>query len=555
MKKIVKIYLFVLIGVFFTSCENSINDMPQNYLEVNEILVDSTYVIGFVDDMYGSLPTGYSRLGGTSMMASATDEAVESPNNTEAENMAIGVWAASNTRDDVWAKMYNAIRKTNVFLNEVHPNIPQGLFKSENTVTLLTGQTYFMRALFHFELVKRYGGVPIVTKVFKAGEGTDIARNNFDDCIKFIVDECDRAAAILPVEWSVATLDFGHVTKGAALALKSRALLYAASPLFNDSQKPENTIEHGAYDQNKWISAASAANDVIALNYYTLFANYQNFFTTINNNKEIILAKMAAQNNDVEKLNGPSGFTGGGGGSCPTLDLVDSYLMYDGSKFDWNNPIHASNPFLDREPRFYASILHNGASWMGDLIDTYEGGNDLGTTNSTKTSFYLKKFMSESAKWFGGTPGNTYHCFPIFRYAEVLLNYAEAQNEVSGPITAGTYSLTALAALNQVRARVGLPEISTSVTKEELRTIIREERKIELAFEEHRHLDLRRWKIAANILNKAVNGLKITLNTDGSFTYQKIEVQKRVFKPEMYLYPIPQGEINRSNSLIQNTGW
>jgi starch-binding outer membrane protein, SusD/RagB family len=555
MKKIINIFLLALVGLIYTSCENSINDMPQDYLDVNDILTDSTYVIGFVDDMYGPLPTGYSRLGGTSMIASATDEAVESPGNTEAEYMALGVWAASNTRDDVWATMYNAIRKTNVFLNEVQPNIPQSLFKSENTVKLLTGQTYFMRALFHFELVKRYGGIPIVTKVFKAGEGTDVARDKYDDCIKFIVDECDKAAAILPVEWPVATLDFGRITKGAALALKSRALLYAASPLFNDSQKPENTIEHGAYDPNKWALAASAANDVIALNYYQLFANYQNFFITINNNKEIVLVKMAAQNNTVEKLNGPSGYTGGGGGSCPTLDLVNSYLMNDGSKFDWNNPAHASDPFLNREPRFYASILYNGVGWMGDVIDTYDGGNDLGTANSTRTGFYMKKFMSESAKFFGGTTGNTYHCFPLFRYAEVLLNYAEAQNEANGPTILGNNQITALAALNQVRARAGLPAISTSVTKEEFKVIVRDERKIELAYEEHRHLDLRRWKIASDVLNKPVKGLKIIKNIDGSYTYQPFDAQNRVFEPKMYLYPIPQNEINRNKSLVQNNGW
>jgi len=555
MKRIVYILLFALVSMVYTSCENSINDLPQDYLDVNDILIDSTYVIGFVDDMYASLPTGYSRLGGTSMIASATDEAVESPSNTEAENMAIGVWAASNTRDDVWASMYSAIRKTNVFLNEVQPSIPKGLFKSEKTVNLLAGQTYFMRALFHFELVKRYGGIPIVTSIFKVGEGTDIARDKYDDCIKFIVDECDKAAAILPVEWPVAALDFGRVTKGAALSLKARALLYAASPLFNNSATPDNTVEHGAYNQNKWQIAASAANDVIALNYYQLFATYQNFFTTISNNKEIIFLDMAGQNNTVERLNGPSGYTDGGGGSCPTLNLVDSYLMKDGSKFDWNNPVHAANPFVNREPRFYASVLYNGASWMGDVIDTYEGGNDLGTANSTKTSFYLKKFMSESAKWFGGSTGNTYHCFPIFRYAEVLLNYAEAQNEANGPTFSGTYSITALAALNQVRARVGLPAISSSVTKDEFSAIVREERKIELAFEEHRHLDLRRWKLATNVLNTPVKGLKIIKKVDGSFTYQPSEVQTRVFKPEMYLYPIPQSELNRSNSLVQNAGW
>jgi len=554
MKRIKYILLFAVTGLFWSACENSIDDLPQDYLNVNDLLTDTTYVIGFVDDMYASIPDGYNRLEGNSMIASSTDEAVECGINTEAEQMAQGIWSSANTHDGMWTAMYEGIRKTNVFFEEIEPAISEGLFRSENTISLLRGQAYFFRALFHFELVKRYGGVPLVTEVLKAGDGLDIPRDDYDDCIGFIVDQCDQAAAILPVEWPTATVNFGRATKGAALALKARALLYAASPLFNDPSKAENSPEHGAYSAAKWQAAAQAANDVIALGYYDLFADYQNFFTTLNNNKEIIFLHMALQNNEVEKLNGPSGYTGGGGGSCPTLDLVESFRMTDGSAFDWNNPTHAADPFANREPRFYATVLYNGAPWMGDVVDTYEGGNDLGSSNSTKTGFYLKKFMSESARWFGGNTGNTYHCFPLFRYAEVLLNYAEAMNEAYGPSDLASFSMNAVTAVNQVRTRAGLPGIDAGVSKEALRELIRHERKIELAFEEHRHLDLHRWKTAENVLNEPVHRLIITME-NGSYSYEPKVAQTRVFRPEMYLYPIPRTEINRNSSLTQNTGW
>ncbi len=555
MKRILYILLIAVSSVLWTSCEYSIDDVPLYFLGVDDIVSDSMFTIGFVEDMYGSLPKGYSRLEGTSMISSTTDEAVESGRYTEAEKMALGAWSASDTHDDAWGTMYAAIRKTNVFLDEIYPAIPEGLFNSQRTVELLKGQAYFFRALFHFELVKRYGGVPIVTTVLKAGDGTNTPRDTYDDCVSFIVAECDRAANILPVEWSNASVDFGRITKGAALALKARALLYAASPLFNDATKSENTLEHGAYDVDKWKQAAQAAHEVMALNYYQLYYSYQGFFTNISNNKEIILLRMEGQNNTVERLNGPSGFTDGGGGACPTLDLVNSYAMADGSDFDWNDPIQAAHPFENREVRFYASVLSNGDSWMGEVIDTYEGGDDMGSINSSKTGFYLKKFMSENARWFGGYTGGTYHCFSSFRYAEVLLNYAEAMNEAFGPSDPETFTKTAVAALNEVRLRAGLSGIDANIEKEALRDIIRRERKVELAFEEHRHLDLRRWKVASEVLNTPVKGLKIIKNEDGTFSYQPQVAQSRVFKPEMYLYPIPQNEINRNSKLVQNTGW
>lgn len=163
--------------------------------------------------------------------------------------------------------------------------------------------------------------------------------------------------------------------------------------------------------------------------------------------------------------------------------------------------------------------------------------------------------MSEDAQWFGGTPGSTIHCFPFIRYAEILLNFAEAMNEANGPENAGTFGLTALSAVNQVRTRAQVPLLPSGLSKEVMREKIQHERQIELAFEEHRHLDIRRWKLAESVFGKPVYGLKILSNEGNKFTYERKIVQNRVFRAEMYLYPIPQSEINRNSSLVQNSGW
>lgn len=553
MKKLV--YSIILaVSIIGTSCEYEFTDEPVDFYSTGDIMKDSTFVMGFVDDLYNTLPDGYNRLGGNSMIASTTDEAVESGIYTEAEYMALGVWSATNVRDDAWNSSYIAIRKANVFLNEISPAIPDRVFRSDKTIDLLVGQSYFLRAFFYFELVKRYGGVPLITDVLSLENELNISRNSYDECISFITSECDKAAAVLPVAWSDPAVNFGKATKGAALALKSKVLLYAASPLFNDPSKPTGMVEHGAYSNEKWQQAAQASFDVINLKTYQLHTSFEAFFTILNNNKEIVFSKMTRRNNNVERLNGPTGFTNGKGGSAPSLNFVDAFQMSDGSSFDRSNPSHAQDPFKNRDPRFYASVLYNGESWMGSVIETFEGGKDVSSVNSTKTGFYLKKFMSESAIWFGGTTGETFHCFPYIRYAEILLNYAEAMNEFYGPEFTGTYGLSALGAVNQVRIRAKMPLLAAGLIKEQMREKIQYERKIELAFEEHRHFDLRRWKLAESVLGEPIYGLKITSN-NGSYTYQRTIVQNRVFRPEMYLYPIPQSEINRISGLVQNTGW
>lgn len=555
--KSTNIIILLIVYIALIKCTGRMDDIPLNYNSREKVYEDSIYVRQFVNSIYNSLPGGYNRIGGA-MLACVTDEAVHSSNSSSADNIAKGIWGPVSNPDDRWSASYQGIRRANDFLLNVLPNIPEKTFKSQQTIDNLTGQVYFLRAMFHFELVKRYGGVPIVKSMFDANSETDIPRDNYDDCIEFIVSQCDLAASLLPVSYPNDNKnDLGRITKGAAYALKARALLYAASPLFNDPAQTSNSYDHGAYDPAKWERAAAAANQVISLGVYSLYPAYDNFFTTLTGNNEIILSKMAGPSNSVEQDNGPSGYTGGRGGTGPSLNLVDAYEMKDGSKFDWNNPVMASNPFANRDPRFYKSILYNGVTWMGETVDTYEGGNDLGSVNSTKTGFYLRKLLNQNAKWFGVT-GTAYHCFPLFRYAEVLLNYAEAMNEAYGAeADPKGYGMTAKQAIEMIRQRAGLSPYSvpTELSKDAMREIIRHERRIELAFEEHRHLDVRRWKIAESTLGGTIYGLKIVLNENGSLTYTKVKVEDRVFSSKMYLYPILQSEIDWNPALIQNPGW
>lgn len=555
--KNIKILLLLTLGVFITNC-NKIDDVPLEFNQIEKVLADSISVQQFVTSIYTHLPNGYNRIN-NAMAACITDEAVHSAINSNVDKMAKGAWGPNFNPDDAWSTNYQGIRKSNDFLLNVVPNIREFTFKSQATIDNLIGEAKFLRALYHFELIKRYGGIPIVEEVFEASSNPNIARNTYDECIQFVSDECDEAAALLTdVYESDNKYDLGRATKAAALALKARTLLYAASPLFNDPAKTNDSFEHGAYSAEKWKLAADAAADVILLGTNQLYNSFDRFFTTLAGNNEIILSRMATPNFNIEKLNGPSGYLNANGGTGPTLNLVDAFLMADGTVFDWNNPVHAANPFEGRDPRFASSILTNGTMWMGRKVETFEGGLDMGANNSTKTGFYLRKFLDPSARWFGGTTGKTYHCFPIFRFAEVLLNYAEAMNEYYGyDVDPKGIGYNAKEAVEKIRERAKISPFQINpTTKDEMREIIRHERQIELAFEEHRQWDVRRWKIAEDVLGGPVYCLKITKDpVTSELSYEKVKVEDRVFTPNMYLYPFPQKETNQNAELGQNTGW
>lgn len=563
------IYTFVLLTlVMFSSCsKETIDVLPHDFAQARVIVADSAKIVQFVNNIYSLMPVGYNRLSGSSMVASATDEAVHAVRGSGAELWGTGSWGPSALYDNTFSNCYTGIRRSFDYEEQIKPLI-QDFVLTPAGQDLLLGQVLFLRALYNFELLKRFGGYPIVLKALQVTDDLNIPRSTYDESVKYISDLCDQAAALLPV--SHATTQLGRATKGAALALKARMLLYSASPLFNDPSKTADNVEHGAYDATKWASAAAASAAVINLKNgaaaaYTLYAAYDAFFYTLNPNTEIILSQMTAANNTVESLNGPVGITGGGGGTCPSLDLVNDYEMKTGIPFDWNNPVHAAAPFTLRDPRFDKSILYNGATWIkGWVLQTYEGGLDKVGTKATRTSFYLRKFLNVAASW-NAPAATTYHCFPLFRYGEVLLNYAEAMNEAYGPdVDPQAFGMTARAAITLIRNRAGLTAnkdflVTTAANyvptgdQAKMRSAIHHERRIELAFEEHRYLDLRRWKTDIQTMTQPVHGLTI-IKTGATYTYTPIVVEQRAFDPKMYLYPFPQDEINRNSSLVQNTG-
>ena len=561
--KIFIAYVSCIIAGLSSCSDEDIKEIPVEFTPVHIICGDSTKIVQYVNNVYTFLPDGYNRFDeNTSMLASSTDEAVHAVVGSGMQRWGEGGWSPADLLDNPLNKCYTGIRRSFIFEEEILPLVDNNVM-GEFGKKLCLGQIYFLRAYYNLEILKRFGGYPLVKTVLTTSDDLNIPRSTYDECVDYIVDLCGQAAELLPITY--ATNQLGRATKGAALALKARTLLYAASPLFNDPTQVDDTYEHGKYDASKWEKAAEAAAAVIKLNTYGLYTDgkgYEDFFYTLDKNNEIILSRMCAAHNDVERLNGPVSITNGEGGTCPSLNLVNDYEMIDGKAFDWNNPEHAANPFANRDPRFEKSILYNGSTWMNNMVvETFTGGKDFTGVKATRTGFYIRKFCNISASW-NAPIGKAFHCFPLLRYGDLLLMYAEAMNEAYGPDTDSKgYGLTARQAVALIRERAGLTgniDLSETVpagNREKMRIAIQHERRIELAFEEHRHLDLRRWKLAEQVLNQPVLGLKIDKKEDGTFTYTPQVVESREFTPKMYLYPFPQSEMSRNTNLKQNTGW
>lgn len=561
--KIFIAYVSCIIAGLSSCSDEDIKEIPVEFTPVHIICGDSTKIVQYVNNVYTFLPDGYNRFDeNTSMLASSTDEAVHAVVGSGMQRWGEGGWSPADLLDNPLNKCYTGIRRSFIFEEEILPLVDNNVM-GEFGKKLCLGQIYFLRAYYNLEILKRFGGYPLVKTVLTTSDDLNIPRSTYDECVDYIVDLCGQAAELFPITY--ATNQLGRATKGAALALKARTLLYAASPLFNDPTQVDDTFEHGKYDASKWEKAAEAAAAVIKLNTYGLYTDgkgYEDFFYTLDKNNEIILSRMCAAHNDVERLNGPVSITNGEGGTCPSLNLVNDYEMIDGKAFDWNNPEHAANPFANRDPRFEKSILYNGSTWMNNMVvETFTGGKDFTGVKATRTGFYIRKFCNISASW-NAPIGKAFHCFPLLRYGDLLLMYAEAMNEAYGPDTDSKgYGLTARQAVALIRERAGLTgniDLSETVpagNREKMRIAIQHERRIELAFEEHRHLDLRRWKLAEQVLNQPVLGLKIDKKEDGTFTYTPQVVESREFTPKMYLYPFPQSEMSRNTNLKQNTGW
>ncbi|WP_353719164.1 RagB/SusD family nutrient uptake outer membrane protein [Dyadobacter sp. 676] len=540
----------------FACDQNFLDVVPTDRVSDASILSDSVLFEAYVTNRYmgvrladkeaeGTLP-GFGRGFEYAMWSSVTDESIYN-NDDNTWLIQRGQIAPENTgiAGTFWGRSYRSIREINYALANID-QVPM----SAGRRSRLKGELQFIRAFRYHDLIRNYGRVVLLgDKVYQINDDLTnpelFRRTDIKAGLDYTIAQLDEAAALLPASNDNNTWKLGRATKGAALALKSRLALYAASPLYN---------------AGTWQQAAAAAKAVMDLNKYSLYTGgYGNLFTTTDN-PEVIFSRLyavGARHVCLEIANGPNGYNAWGG-NVPVQNLVDDYEMMDGTRItDTNTSYDPKNPYKNRDPRFYATILYNGASYRGSTVETFTpGGKDSkdgpSNWNTSKTGYYLKKFMNDNLPidnpWdVAGTQTWIY-----FRYAEILLNYAEAQNEAAGP-DAGVY-----AAVNAVRQRTGvnMPALPAGLTQAQMRERIRNERRIELAFEEHRFYDVRRWKIANTTENVPAYGVEVG-KSGNTFTYTRKEaLTGRSFADKQYWLPIPRTEIQASNNqLEQNPGY
>ncbi len=531
------IIFFVVFVFSIVSCEKMVLDKdPLSEITPEVVWADFDYSNYFVNGIYSRL------MGHVRGLDCGTEIGDEGPSWAPIDAWNIGdVSALLNPLEDwygEWSGYYVSIRRTNLIL-ENSATIKGDPIKIEQ----LKGQAYFLRAWFYSSLVNLYGPVPIINRALELGEDLSISRSTYEECIQFITEDLDSATALLPLNWEGVNL--GRATKGSAMGLKSRMLLYAASPLNNLSN-----------DAAKWQAASDAAKAVIDLNQYSLYPDYYEIFHEDNNQEVIFDVQYAfpTRTMNIEFDQNPANIDGAQGLWKPTQELVDSYEMADGKKiFDPGSGYDEQNPYINRDPRFYASVLYNGAPWREQFVETFMNGlsgpGDQNESGNSMTGYYCRKFINEKNP-IGEDDNKTNTNWILIRYAEILLNYAEAELQLNNENVAKQY-------INMVRNRgVGMmPPIPDAETGNELIDHYRNERKIELAFEEHHFFDVRRWKVAPSLLSLPVHNMHIVKEDDGTFTYAVEELEERVWRDALYYYPIPLDDINKNVNLKQNPGY
>jgi len=539
-------YTLVLFTVItLVSCKKDfLQRDPGVPIDFDKLFSDPTLAAGFGDNTYSFLISDYARFvaahqGTTGEFA---DEAISNTGLLPVSLVNTGQFLNPNAFDvaNTYPNMYRGIRNANIML----ANIDRVPWNTNYNQKFIKGEQLFLRAFFYFELMKRYGGVVLLNKAQTVEEsGIDLPRASYEATLAFILKDLDEANSLLPLEWVITGKDNGRATSGAAMALKAKALLHAASPLNNSSG-----------DAAKWKIAADAAKAVIDLNKYALEASYANVLIQPDS-KEYIMISIKAPRDWVGYINdfiAPPSMAGAQSLISPTQNHVDLYEMSNGKPItDITSGYNSQQPYLNRDPRFYNNLIYNDQTWIGRKVETYTGGRDNSATTNiyTRTGYYLKRLWPEQIRRTGDRGLLNY---VYLRYAEVLLNYAEALNEAEGP-TGSVY-----VAANAVRTRAGMPVLPLNLTKDLMRARIRNERAVEFAFEDQRWWDVLRWKVGINIVTQPMKGMRIT-KTGTTFSYTVYDLAtnyQKSFLDYMHLYPIPQSEIFKSpGALKQNPGW
>lgn len=512
--------------------------------------------------VYSYIPQDFGVINGA-MRDNASDDAEYGNTGELVQDFVNGNWSALHIIDSGW-NLYHGIRAANEFLTSLK-DVDFSRYEYDTRYNNWMKQLEFfpyearmLRAFYFFELARRYGDIAMPLTVLTAQEANEIPKTNFQDVIDFIVAECNESAEHLPTTYiGEPGNETGRITKGFALALKSKALLYAASPLHNPSMNTE-----------KWKLSAKAALDLINAGLYQLEPG-----DNVNNvsSKEVVLFRMNGDNSAFELNNFPIRFTEGqrqnpATATFPTQNLVDAFETINGySAVLGNNGWHSDdpefdpqNPYANRDPRFYKTILANGMNFKESVIETFNGGNDDAPVSQggSPTGYFLRKYIQETTNFAPDKVVTNKHHWVIYRYAETLLSYAESMVQAFGnpAYTDATYNHSALWAINQVRSNAGMPEI-TETDKNAFIQKLQNEWRVEFAFEDHRFWDVRRWKIG-NETQKEIYGISINKNDRDILSFQRILYETRTWNERMNLYPIPQAELYKNPNLNpQNSGW
>lgn len=616
------LYLLALLVLTATGCKKDFLavDSPTQ-ISSDLVWKDPALAQAFVTEIYNGLSVGgFSE----QMLSSLSDESlfthpnrgIDLVNGSTINPTTLG-WVDA-TYD--YNTMYNRIRSCNITIERLTGS-ENGL-TDQNLKDQLLGEAYFLRAYFYQQLLRYYGGVPIVTKSYALSDDFNIKRSTYEECVTFIIADCNEAIKFLTGK----TLQKGRTSALASLALKSRVLLYAASDLHDMPTAKSKSATIAGYANpeflgyisgdrtTRWIAAQAAAKAVIdAGNGYKLDlvakvtpeegrANYKSIAMGGGSKapgidasaaSELIFARYFIDRSDMRygRANGPNGYHNWAG-NTPIGLLVDDYEMVDGTNFSWTDPVKKAFPYQNRDPRFYATILYDGADWKprdkvsgnvdpanqiqtgeydlveGGSVITFKGldtrGSSIENWNGSWTGYYTQKFIDpDPAIVEASNP--QFVPWPFFRYTEAVFNYVEASIELGN-------TSEALLWLNRIRFRAGMPAI-TAASATELREIYRHERRIEMVYEEQRYHDTRRWMIAPETLGRKTNYIKVS----GKFKPGKTMSAPYHYDPEIYNYtyittietaqenrkwddkiyfrPFSRDEINRNQDLQQNPGY
>ena len=550
---------YCLTVIVFASCadleytEETNRDEKWTYEYFNE------GIKGLVFDVYAQIYNNEFAANSAYFLAGATDEAQYALETGAVNSYVNGGWSPANPYSNTWTKAYTAIADANMYLEKLDqtdisewqytPNYENWLSQME----MFPYELRFLRAYFYFELFKTYGDVPLVTTTLTNAQANNIQRTPADQIVKFIVDECDAIAPYLPVSYETEFgSEIGRATRIAVYALKARTLLYAASPLHNPNG-----------DKAKWAKAAEACKYILdnastwglSLNTYSSLWGGNAFFNT-----ELIFGIGRGDSNDFEKANYPVGVENGSSGNCPSQSLVDQYEYQDngetfGERYPGDIDLNTVDPYEGLDPRFALTVVKNGDTWPSNgaqakEIETFVGGfNAAPKYGATPTGYYLRKYVDGSC--VTTTDNQTYsrHTWILFRLGEFYLDYAEAVYNATGSANDDTYGMTANDAINKLRTRADIQMPKFKEDGEEWVKRYERERMVELAFENHRFWDVRRWKKGAQYF-KTIQAA--TISSSLMLTRSTIT---RQWDDKFNFYPIPQSELKKNPNLTQNPGW